>query len=528
MSIQQEQVESRRTFAIISHPDAGKTTLTEKLLLLGGMIRSAGTVKGKKSGKFATSDWMEIEKQRGISVTSSVMQFSYRDHFINILDTPGHEDFSEDTYRTLTAVDSAVMVIDGTKGIEAQTLKLFKVCRMRGIPILTFINKLDREGKDPLELLEEIEEVLEIESYPATWPIGMGKAFQGTYDRFTKQVEVYRGNEESVFIPFDGKTVTKELEEHVRSEYLPGLIDEISLLEEAGNEFNLEKVKRGELTPVFFGSAIANFGVQSFFNSFLPLTLPPQPRHASKGEVSPLDDSFSGFIFKIQANMNPAHRDRIAFVRVCSGVFERGMTVTLPRTGRSMKLAQSHQFLASSRETVDKAFPGDIIGIYDSGNYQIGDTIIGGNETFEFDELPKFPPEMFRKVRVKNAMKHKHFEKGLTQLVQEGAVQLYKTPFFQDYILGAVGELQFQVFEHRMKGEYGVDLEFQYMNHHIARWIPKEQIQDRMLDSRVLHVLDRDGHSVLLFENDFVFRLFQDKYPDVTLTTSFEKKKESE
>ncbi|WP_226555261.1 peptide chain release factor 3 [Priestia aryabhattai] len=519
--LQETMVDSRRTFAIISHPDAGKTTLTEKMLLLGGMIRSAGTVKGKKSGKFATSDWMEIEKQRGISVTSSVMQFEYKDHFINILDTPGHEDFSEDTYRTLTAVDSAVMVIDGTKGIEAQTLKLFKVCRMRGIPILTFINKLDREGKEPLELLEEIEDVLGIESYPVTWPIGMGKRFQGTYDRFSKQIEVYQGNKESYFADFDGEHIDDEIKKHVDEMYLPGLVDDLSLLDEAGNDFSIEKVKQGLLTPVFFGSAIANFGVQSFFNSFLQLTSPPQPRESTNGTVQPTDENFSGFIFKIQANMNPAHRDRIAFVRVCSGKFERGMNVTLARTNRKMKLAQSHQFLASSRETVDTAYPGDIIGLYDSGTYQIGDTIVGEGKVFEFDALPKFPPELFVKVRAKNAMKSKHFEKGINQLVQEGAVQLYRTPFFGDYILGAVGELQFQVFEHRMKGEYNVDLEFTRMSHNIAKWVDKATIEDRMLDSRVMLVEDRDKHSVLMFENDFVWRLFQDKYPSVKFLDPF-------
>ncbi len=515
-------IDGRRTFAIISHPDAGKTTLTEKLLLLGGMIRSAGTVKAKKSGKYATSDWMEIEKQRGISVTSSVMQFSYSDHHINIVDTPGHQDFSEDTYRTLTAVDSAVMVIDGTKGIEEQTLKLFKVCRMRGIPILTFINKLDREGKDPLELLEEIEDVLEIESYPVTWPIGMGKRFQGTYDRFTKKIEIYRGNEDSFHVDFDGKEASDEVLQNVTPEYVETLKDEISLLDEAGNDFSVEKVKAGELTPVFFGSAIANFGVQSFFDAFLNLTSPPQPRNSSIGEITPEYKDFSGFIFKIQANMNPAHRDRIAFVRVCSGKFERGMNVTLARTERKMKLAQSHQFLASSRETVDEAYPGDIIGLYDAGNYQIGDTIIGEGQVFKFEPLPKFPPELFAKVRVKNAMKHKHFEKGITQLVQEGAVQLYRTPYFNDLILGAVGELQFQVFEHRMKAEYNVDIEFSRMQHSIARWVDKKQLKDGMTDSRVLHVEDRDDHSVLLFENEFVFRLFQDKYPDVKLLNIFE------
>ncbi|MFD3449866.1 peptide chain release factor 3 [Microbacteriaceae bacterium 4G12] len=517
-----DRINSRRTFAIISHPDAGKTTLTEKLLLLGGTIRSAGTVKAKKSGKYATSDWMEIEKQRGISVTSSVMQIPYKDHNINILDTPGHQDFSEDTYRTLTAVDSAVMVIDGTKGIEAQTIKLFKVCRMRGIPILTFINKLDREGKDPLELLQEIEDVLGIESYPVTWPIGMGKRFQGTYDRFHKKIEVYRGNEESKFIDFDGEDTSGQVAEYIDSAILPSLIDELSLLNEAGNDFSIDKVKNGTLTPVFFGSAIANFGVQSFFNSFLELTAPPQPRNSSIGEISTDDPHFSGFVFKIQANMNPAHRDRIAFVRVCSGKFERGMTVTLSRTGRKIKLGQSQQFLASDRETVDEAYPGDIIGLYDSGTYQIGDTIVEGNTPFQFEALPTFPPELFVKVRAKNAMKHKHFDKGMNQLVQEGAVQLYRTPFFGDYILGAVGELQFQVFEHRMKAEYGVDIELTWMKHNIAKWIKKDQLKDNMTDSRVMHVEDRDGNPVLLFENEFVCRMFQEKHPTVTLSSVLE------
>ncbi|WP_028401405.1 peptide chain release factor 3 [Ectobacillus panaciterrae] len=513
---------SRRTFAIISHPDAGKTTLTEKLLLLGGSIRSAGTVKAKKSGKYATSDWMEIEKQRGISVTSSVMQFSYKDHHINIVDTPGHQDFSEDTYRTLTAVDSAVMVIDGTKGIEAQTLKLFKVCRMRGIPILTFINKLDREGKDPLALLEEIEDVLGIESYPVTWPIGMGKRFQGTYDRFQKKIEVYRGNEESLFIDFDGEDTNGQVSEHIDPSVLPSLTEELALLNEAGNDFSMEKVKNGTLTPVFFGSAIANFGVQSFFDAFLQLTSPPQPRMSSIGEISVDNPHFSGFVFKIQANMNPAHRDRIAFVRVCSGKFERGMTITLARTGRKLKLGQSQQFLASDRETVDEAYPGDIIGLYDAGTYQIGDTLLEGGNLFKFEALPKFPPELFMKVRAKNAMKHKHFDKGMTQLVQEGAVQLYRTPFFGDYILGAVGELQFQVFEYRMKAEYGVDLEMIPMKHDIAKWVTEGQVKDNMLDSRVMLVEDKDGHPVLLFENDFVFRMFQDKHSAVKLSSVLE------
>lgn len=516
--IDSNNIEERRTFAIISHPDAGKTTLTEKLLLIGGLIRTAGTVKGKKSGKFATSDWMEIEKQRGISVTSSVMQISYKGVQINIVDTPGHQDFSEDTYRTLTAVDSAVMVIDGTKGIEEQTLKLFKVCKMRGIPILTFINKLDREGKEPLALLEEIEDVLGVESYPMNWPIGMGKRFYGIYDRAKTRVEIYSGKDASETKYQD----LLELNEHLDESTLESLKNDIDLLDEAGNTFSKEKVKNGEQTPVFFGSAITSFGVAAFFDSFTDLALPPQPRESSIGEIKPESETFSGFIFKIQANMNPAHRDRIAFLRICSGKFERGMTVKVPRNEKKIKLAQSHQFLASDKDTVDVAYPGDIIGLYDPGFYQVGDTIVDEKASFLFGELPKFPPEFFARVTPKNAMKHKHFYKGVEQLVQEGAIQLYRTPYFEDYILGAVGELQFQVFEYRMKAEYNVDLEFNYLKHKIAMWVEEGEIKDTMIDSRVRLVNDREDNQVLLFENEFSLDWFKQKHKSIVLKSSFQ------
>ena len=375
-----DEVNSRRTFAIISHPDAGKTTMTEKLLLFGGAIRDAGTVKGKKTGKYATSDWMEIEKQRGISVTSSVMQFEYNDARINILDTPGHQDFSEDTYRTLMAVDSAVMIIDSAKGIEEQTLKLFKVCRMRGIPIFTFINKLDRDGRYPLELLAELEEVMGIESYPMNWPIGMGKEFLGIYDRFHNRIEQFRVDEENRFLELnddgdvDGDYPIKQ------NALYDQTLEEILLLNEAGNEFSKEKIADGTLTPVFFGSALTNFGVQTFLETYLQFAPPPQPRESTIGKIDPLSENFSGFIFKIQANMNPAHRDRIAFLRICSGKFERGMTVNVPRTGKQIKLSQSTQFMADDRSTVDEAVSGDIIGLYDTGTYQIGDTITTGKD----------------------------------------------------------------------------------------------------------------------------------------------------
>ena len=370
-----DEVNSRRTFAIISHPDAGKTTMTEKLLLFGGAIRDAGTVKGKKTGKYATSDWMEIEKQRGISVTSSVMQFEYNDARINILDTPGHQDFSEDTYRTLMAVDSAVMIIDSAKGIEEQTLKLFKVCRMRGIPIFTFINKLDRDGRYPLELLAELEEVMGIESYPMNWPIGMGKEFLGIYDRFHNRIEQFRVDEENRFLELNEDGEVDGDHPIKQNALYDQTLEEILLLNEAGNEFSKEKIADGTLTPVFFGSALTNFGVQTFLETYLQFAPPPQPRESTIGKIDPLSENFSGFIFKIQANMNPAHRDRIAFLRICSGKFERGMTVNVPRTGKQIKLSQSTQFMADDRSTVDEAVSGDIIGLYDTGTYQIGDTI---------------------------------------------------------------------------------------------------------------------------------------------------------
>jgi peptide chain release factor 3 len=512
-----QEVLSRRTFAIISHPDAGKTTLTEKLLLFGGAIRDAGTVKAKKTGKFATSDWMEIEKQRGISVTSSVMQFDYDDFRVNILDTPGHQDFSEDTYRTLMAVDSAVMIIDSAKGIEEQTLKLFKVCRMRGIPIFTFINKLDRQGKAPLELLAELEEVLGIESYPMNWPIGMGKEFLGIYDRYYNRVEQFRVSEEDRFIPLneDGEI---EGDHPLKSSGLyDQTLEEILLLNEAGNEFTKEKVAEGKITPVFFGSALTTFGVQTFLETYLQFAPPPKARNSSIGEINPLGENFSGFVFKIQANMNPAHRDRIAFVRICSGKFERGMTVNIPRIGKQLKLAQSTSFMAEERSTVDEAVSGDIIGLYDTGTYQIGDTITTGKDHFQFERLPQFTPELFVRVSAKNVMKQKSFYKGIQQLVQEGAIQLYKTVKTDEYLLGAVGQLQFEVFEHRMKNEYNAEVLMERMGSKIGRWIEGDSVDENLSSSRSLLVKDRFGHYVFLFENDFALRWFQEKNPQVKL-----------
>lgn len=516
----QKEINRRRTFAIISHPDAGKTTLTEKLLFLGGQIRSTGTVKSRKSSKFATSDWMEIEKQRGISVTSSVMNFNYKDHTINILDTPGHEDFSEDTYRTLLAVDSVVMIIDAAKGVESQTKKLFKVVSEHGIPIFTFVNKMDRQGREPLELLEEIEEVLGIESYPMNWPIGMGQDFQGVYDRHKKAVEFYDtdgDNKEAVNISDLDDPVLKE---KAGEDLVNQLQEDVMLLDEAGSAYSEEALQSGKQTPVFFGSAISSFGVPTFLNHFLELAPPPTSRESSEGEVKPDDETFSGFIFKIQANMNPAHRDRVAFLRIVSGTFEKGMEAWLERTNKSMKLSQGQLFFASSRGNVDKAYPGDIVGLYDSGTYQIGDTLVGSKNVYSFGALPTFPPEHFAKVRAQKALKQKHFYKGVQQLSEEGAIQVYRTAHWDEIVVGVVGKLQFEIFEYRMKGEYNTDIQFDTMPHQHARWIEADKPEKLVDNSRNILVYDQQKRPVLLFTNDFALRWFQDKNPDVPLKES--------
>lgn len=509
-------ISSRRIFGIISHPDAGKTTLTEKLLLHGGAIREAGTVKARRNSKFATSDWMEIEKQRGISVTSSVMQFEYSGKVISIMDTPGHNDFGEDTYRILTSVDSAVMVIDGAKGIEAQTKKLFKVCSMRGIPVFTFMNKFDREAKDPLDLIQELEDVLGLPSTIVTWPIGSGLTFEGIYDLLENKVYLYKRKveiklgEDGVFGP--------ELEEQIPSYTLANLRDEIELIQGAGNEFDQELVTKGELSPVFFGSALADFGTTPFLHHFLDMSPAPGPRKTVDGVVNPDDDFFSGFIFKIQANMNPAHRDRLAFLRICSGEFEKGMTVKLSRTGKDMKLSQSTQLFANERETVEKAYAGDIIGIYDTGNYQVGDTISTRKEPLFFEPLPTFPPELFMMVTPKDSMKAKHFAKGVDQLAQEGAVQVYRTEY-NEVILGAVGQLQFEVFEYRLKNEYNSDIIKYPLEFSVARWILNENIEEveKTLTSNLKIVYDVKNRPIILFPNQFTLDYYMQKNPDVKL-----------
>ena len=506
------EVGRRRTFAIISHPDAGKTTLTEKLLLYGGAIRQAGSVKARKAARHATSDWMEIEKQRGISVTSSAMQFEFAGYHINILDTPGHQDFSEDTYRTLVAADSAVMLIDFAKGVEEQTIKLFKVCRMRSIPIFTFINKLDRAGKDPFELMQELEDVLGIRSCPVNWPIGIHGDFKGVYHRDTRSVELYAGGNhgttqaEKQEIPLDAP----DFDERIGKSYADKLREDIELLDVAGDPFSLEQILSGELTPMFFGSASNNFGVEPFLHRFLSYTRPPAARMSDAGPVDPKDEKFTGFVFKIQANMNPAHRDRLAFMRVCSGVFEKGMTVWHSSSGERVKLAQPQQFMAQEHEAVEVAYPGDIIGLFDPGIFRLGDTLCTGSPV-RYGGIPLFAPEYFCRISPEDSMKRKQFLKGITQLSQEGAIQTFKRPHIgrEEMIAGVVGVLQMDVLEYRLKNEYGVNVVRENLPFRFVRWVTQTpKPLDRLrLTSTTAIAEDRSGRPVLLFENDWSIRL---------------------
>lgn len=517
-----KEVKRRRTFAIISHPDAGKTTITEALLLFSGAIREKGTVKakGKKSKKFAKSDWMEIEKQRGISVTSSVMQVDYDGYQVNIVDTPGHEDFSEDTYRTLMAVDAAVMVVDSGKGIEPQTKRLFEVVSHRGIPVFTFMNKLDRDGREPLDLVTELEEVLGIDAYMMNWPMGMGKNLLGLYDLYNQRIELrnHEDDDEYEYIELDEDGEAMGDHAFKESSIYTQAMEDAQLLHEAGNEFDLEKIKNGKLTPVFFGSALTGFGVQTFFDVYVDLAPSPSAIETITEEaIEPEDDEFSGFIFKIQANMNPAHRDRIAFIRIVSGVFEPGINVSLARTDKKLRMAHTTQFMADSREEVQIAVAGDIIGLYDTGNFQIGDSIYSGKKKIEFPLLPQFTPELFMRVTPKNVMKQKSFNKGMEQLVQEGAIQLYKSYHTEEYILGAVGQLQFEVFQHRLLNEYNAEVVMTPMGSKVARWIDPDDLNPNMSSSRNILVRDRFDQPLFLFENQFAENWFKDKYPDVEL-----------
>ncbi len=503
-----EQIEKRRTFAIISHPDAGKTTLTEKLLLYGGAIALAGTVKGKKNSRHAVSDWMEIEKQRGISVTSSVMQFYYHGNCINILDTPGHQDFSEDTYRTLMAADSAVMVIDASKGVEAQTRKLFKVCLLRDIPIFTFINKMDREARSPFDLMEEIENELGIGTYPINWPIGCGRDFKGVYDRQRREIISFTANNgsrevEKREIELDDPELTGLIGEELRNI----LADDIELLDGASYEFDMEKVRHGKLSPVFFGSALTNFGVEPFLEDFLRMTTPPLSRRSDAGEIDPFSKNFSAFVFKIQANMNKAHRDRIAFMRICSGRFEKEMEVYHVQGNKKMKLSQPQQLMAQEREVIEEAYAGDIIGVFDPGIFSIGDTISVPGKVFRFEGIPTFAPEHFARVSTKDTMKRKQFVKGVTQIAQEGAIQIFQFPGagMEEVIVGVVGTLQFEVLEYRLKNEYNVLINMESMPYQYIRWIdsPVEDPAKLNITSDTRMVQDLKGNLLLLFTNQW-------------------------
>ena len=507
MSNLTEQIEKRRTFAISSHPDAGKTTLTEKLLLYGGAINLAGSVKGKKTARHAVSDWMEIEKQRGISVTSSVLQFKYGGYCINILDTPGHQDFSEDTYRTLMAADSAVMVIDASKGVENQTRKLFKVCVMRHIPIITFINKMDRDAKSPFDLLEDIENVLGINTCPMNWPIGSGKEFRGVYDRKQEKILAFTANNgqhevEKEEISLDDPDLDSKLFYGQKDQ----LFEDIELIDGAGNDFDLDMVRRGELTPVFFGSALTNFGVEPFLKEFLELTTGPLPREAGGELIAPDSDFFSAFVFKIQANMNKAHRDRVAFMRICSGRFDKNMDVYHVQGDRKMKISQPQQLMAQEREIVEEAYAGDIIGVFDPGIFSIGDTIVSPGQKFAFKGIPTFAPEHFALVRQKDTMKRKQFVKGMNQIAQEGAIQIFHEPEsgMEEVIVGVVGTLQFDVLKYRLENEYNVEIIMTPTPFQFIRWIVSDtDIKSLDLASDTKVVADFRDNKLLLFRSEW-------------------------
>ena len=520
-----KEIERRRTFAIISHPDAGKTTLTEKFLLYGGAINLAGSVKGKATARHAVSDWMEIEKERGISVTSSVLQFNYDGYCINILDTPGHQDFSEDTYRTLMAADSAVMVIDASKGVEAQTRKLFKVCVMRHIPIFTFINKMDRDANDTFELLDEIEKELGIATCPINWPIGSGQKFRGVYDRDKKKVltfsDTMKGTKEGIEeeIDIDDPHLLDVVDEDQKEQ----LMDEIELLDGASAEFDQEQVSKGNMTPVFFGSALTNFGVETFLEHFLKMTTSPLPRMSDEGEIDPMSDDFSAFVFKIQANMNKAHRDRIAFMRICSGKFDAGMEVFHVQGGKKMRLSQPQQMMASDRHIVDEAYAGDIIGVFDPGIFSIGDTICMPGKKFAYEGIPTFAPEHFARVRQLDTMKRKQFVKGISQIAQEGAIQIFQEykGGMEEIIVGVVGVLQFDVLKYRLENEYNVDIRLENLPYEHIRWIAnKEEINlDRIQGtSDMKKVMDLKGNPLLLFVNPWSVGMVQDRNKDLVLT----------
>ncbi|WP_445370565.1 peptide chain release factor 3 [Methylomonas sp. HW2-6] len=515
----------RRTFAIISHPDAGKTTITEKLLLFGGAIQLAGSVKGRKAARHATSDWMEMEKERGISVTTSVMQFEHNGAIVNLLDTPGHEDFSEDTYRTLTAVDSALMVIDVAKGVEDRTIKLMEVCRLRDTPILTFINKLDREGREPIELLDEVESVLKIECAPMTWPIGMGKRFKGVYQLYKDEILLFNPQH-------GGKIAESTLIKGLNNPQLDQLLglqadelrEEIDLVKGASHEFDLDKYLRGEQTPVFFGSAINNFGIVELLDAFAEFAPPPRPRQAEQRLVEPSEDKFTGFVFKIQANMDPAHRDRVAFMRISSGKFDKGMKMHHVRIGKSIQVANAITFQADSRKNVEEAYPGDIIGLHNHGTIQVGDTFSQG-ENLKFGGIPYFAPELFRRVVLKDPLRAKALQKGLVQLTEEGATQLFKPLKNNDLILGAVGILQFDVTAHRLKHEYNVECVYDASPINTVRWVSSanpaklEEFRNKAFENLAE---DGGGYLVYLATSRVNLQLTEERWPDIHFSATRE------
>ena len=530
MSALSDQISSRRTFAIISHPDAGKTTLTEKLLLYSGSIQTAGSVKGKSSSKHAVSDWMDIEKERGISVTSSVLQFNYDGCCVNILDTPGHQDFSEDTYRTLMAADAAVMVIDAAKGVEAQTKKLFKVCTLRHIPIFTFVNKLDREARDPFDLMEEIESVLGIGTYPMNWPIGSGRNFRGVFDRQTRHVLAFegegRGNSTKKVAEIEAELGDNALDELIGENNHENLMGDIELLDGAGDELNLDDVAVGKLSPVFFGSALTNFGVEPFLKEFLRLA--PSPRayidQETEQPVEPISPDFSGFVFKIQANMDKNHRDRIAFVRICTGKFERGMEAFHVQGGKKLKLATGTSMMADDRAIVDEAYAGDIVGLFDPGIFSIGDTVCAGKTHVRYPAIPTFAPEIFARITQVNTLKRKQFVKGMEELAQEGAIQIFREPGFgmESVIVGVVGVLQLEVLEQRLKSEYGVEVRRQPLPYSDIRWIMNDpdtiNIPALNVTRDTLRVEDMRGKNLLLFTSPWNVNWAVERNPDLILS----------
>lgn len=519
----QEAVEQRRNFAIISHPDAGKTTLTEKLLLYGGAIHEAGAVKARRAQRHATSDWMEMEQQRGISITSTVLQFDYRDYIINLLDTPGHQDFSEDTYRTLAAADNAVMLEDAAKGLEPQTRKLFEVCRMRSLPIFTFFNKMDRPSRDPLELMDEIEKELGLQTYAVNWPIGTGDRFKGVFDRRTQQFHLFErtahGSKKAASVVLD--LGDPRVEDLIDQDLYYQFKDELEVLEELGPELDLEAVHAGQMTPVFFGSAVTNFGVQLFLDAFLEYALKPAPRRSTLGEIEPTHPEFSGFVFKLQANMDPKHRDRVAFIRVCSGKFEKDMVVNHARSGKSIRLSHPQKLFGQGRQSLDEAYPGDVIGLNNPGMFAIGDTIYLGKK-LEYDGIPCFSPELFAYLKNPNPSKFKQFHKGVSELQEEGAVQIMHSvdDFRRDPILAAVGQLQFEVVQFRLQNEYNVETLLDPLPYSVARWVLGgwEALEKAGRLFNTVTVKDQWGRPVLLFRNEWNCQQVEGEHPALQLS----------